>query len=68
MANLNTIIISGIQTLFPPICEQEQIINYVKNRTLKIDSILRKKESIIDKLTKYKKSLIYEVVTGKKEV
>ena len=48
--------------------EQEEIITYLDNRCVIIDSSISKKQTIIEKLTEYKKSLIYEVVTGKKEV
>ena len=68
MANLNTTIISGIPAVFPPICEQEKIVQYIKSKINKIDCVLKNEVRIVDKLTEYKKSLIYEVVTGKKEV
>ncbi len=53
---------------FPPIQEQQQIANYLDKKCSAIDSAISKKQAIIEKLTEYKKSLIYEVVTGKKEV
>jgi len=53
---------------YPPIHEQEKISDYLDAKCSKIDSAITKKQAIIDKLTEYKKSLIYEVVTGKKEV
>ena len=68
MANLNTTIISGIPVVFPPISEQEKVVEYIKNKICEIDCVLKNKLSIVEKLTEYKKSLIYEVVTGKKEV
>lgn len=68
MANLNATIISGIPALFPPVSEQEKIVKYMKSKRNKIECALRNRELIVDKLTKYKKSFIYEVVTGKKEV
>ncbi len=68
MANLNTTIISGIPVVYPPMSEQERIVKYIKNKIYEIDDALKNKLSIVDKFTEYKKSLIYEVVTGKKEV
>lgn len=68
MANLNTTIISSIPVVFPPISEQEKVVEYIKNKICEIDCVLKNKLSIVEKLTEYKKSLIYEVVTGKKEV
>ena len=68
MANLNTMIISGIPVLFPPKCEQEEIVQYIKRRINEIDLVVKNKERMVVKLSDYKKSLIYEMVTGKKEV
>ena len=68
MANLNTTIISGIPVVYPPMSEQERIVKSIKNKIYEIDDALKNKLSIVDKFTEYKKSLIYEVVTGKKEV
>lgn len=48
--------------------EQKQIVNYLDNKCEQIDFTIIKKQKLIEKLTDYKKSLIYEVVTGKKEV
>lgn len=52
----------------PPYKEQKMIANYLNEKSKKIDISIEKKRQIIDKLQEYKKSLIYEVVTGKKEV
>lgn len=52
----------------PPVEEQQQIVDYLDIKCAKINSAIDKKQAVIDKLTEYKKSLIYEVVTGKKEV
>jgi len=48
--------------------EQEDIIVFLDKKCHCIDSAINKKQSIVEKLTEYKKSLIYEVVTGKREV
>ncbi|QWC23591.1 restriction endonuclease subunit S [Bacillus haikouensis] len=60
--------IKQFKLLLPPIEEQEEIANYLDAKTLYIDKIKDKKESLINELELYKKSLIYEYVTGKKEV
>ncbi|MBY6836773.1 restriction endonuclease subunit S [Clostridium botulinum] len=52
----------------PLIDEQQQIADYLDKKCSAIDKIILTKEKIIEKLTEYKKSLIYECVTGKKEV
>lgn len=57
-----------LRVLHPPLAEQQSIANYLDQKCSKIDSAIEKKQAVIDKLTEYKKSLIYEVVTGKKEI
>lgn len=52
----------------PPLEEQLEITTYLDAYCAKINSVLDKKEQLVDELEKYKKSLIYEYVTGKKEV
>lgn len=53
---------------FPPYPEQIQIADYLNARCRKIENAIVKKQAIIERLTEYKKALIYEVVTGKQEV
>ena len=48
--------------------EQKQIADYLDNICPKIDNEIEKREKLLEKVMEYKKSLIYEVVTGKKEV
>lgn len=57
---------SGIA--LPPVEEQRQIANYLNNICAQIDSIVREKQILIDDLETYKRSLIYEAVTGKRKV
>ena len=52
----------------PPLAEQTRIAAYLDEKCAAIDSNIESRQSLIEKLTAYKKSLIYEVVTGKKEV
>lgn len=52
----------------PPISEQEEIANYLDEKCAEIDSIIEDKKKQLEILENYKKSLIYEYVTGKKEV
>ena len=51
-----------------PMQAQNQIVTYLDKKCKKIESVIDGKQALIDKFTDYKKSLIYEVVTGKKEV
>ena len=60
--------IKKIKIPVPPIKEQKKISDYLDLRTSDIDAILLKKQTQIQNLEEYKKSLIYEYVTGKKEV
>lgn len=48
--------------------EQKQILDYLDKKCAVIESAITEKQKLIDKLTEYKKSLIYECVTGKREV
>lgn len=57
-----------VRLINPPIGEQEQIANYLDTQCAKIDTLMTEKQSLIDDLESYKKSLIYEVVTGKRRV
>ena len=68
IANLSLRTLRDFVIPYPPIEEQIQIVNHLNNRTSSIDTAVSKKEKIVDALIDYKKSLIYEVVTGKKEV
>ncbi len=51
-----------------PFEEQKQIADYLDEKCAKIDENISKRQALIEKLNEYKKSLIYEVVTGKIEV
>ena len=51
----------------PPLDEQQEIADYLDNKCTEIEKIIADKKSQIETLDAYKKSLIYEYVTGKKE-
>lgn len=54
-----------------PFClcgEQEEIADYLDAKCAEIDKLIAKKKQLVKELESYKKSLIYEVVTGKREV
>lgn len=48
--------------------EQRAIADYLDNKVVELDSLITEKESLINDLEAYKKSMIYEVVTGKRRV
>lgn len=52
----------------PPLDEQQEIVRYINEKAAAIEKTIQKRTMLIDKMTAYKKSLIYEVVTGKREV
>ena len=53
--------------LFSPI-EQQEIADYLDRKCSEIDRLIAAKEQLLTELESYKKSVIYEYVTGKKEV
>ena len=52
----------------PPKKEQVELTQFLHQKIVKIDSLIKEKQEIISEYEQYKKSLIYEYVTGKKEV
>ena len=66
--NLSATLIGNFHIALPTIEEQGLIVEYIKDRTVEIKSTIHKAEKLLEKLTEYKKSLIYEAVTGKMEV
>lgn len=65
---INTLQQSYIPCIIPPLKEQIEITRYLDSKCDEIDSIIASKQKQSEILSDYKKSLIYEVVTGKKEV
>ena len=68
MDGLNTTLIKNAFFILPSLYEQQQIVDYLDEKCGKIDRLIAIKQEKIEKLQEYKKSLIYEYVTGKKEV
>lgn len=65
---INTTNIVNYKIAIPSVKEQEQILKYLDKKCSEIDKAITGKEQLIEKLTEYKKSLIYECVTGKRKV
>ncbi len=65
---LNINLLSKYPLFLPSLDEQNEIAKYLDSKCNSIDSCILKKQKVVDRLFEYKKSLIYEVVTGKKEV
>ena len=59
---------SKLLVIEPSIEEQYEIVTYLNKKCAEIEGILVEKKKQLEVLEQYKKSLIYEYVTGKKEV
>lgn len=59
---------SNTLVLLPSVEEQNEILDYILQKEMEIDTLIADKKRQLDILADYKKSLIYEYVTGKKEV
>lgn len=69
MPKVNQVELSKILVAIPEtIAEQKEIADYLDAKCAEIDGLIAKKEQLVKELESYKKSLIYEVVTGKREV
>ena len=68
MPKINKEELDQITILVPPINEQKEIASYLDEKTAQIDSLIALKQEKITELKDYKKSIIYEYVTGKKKV
>ena len=67
-ASLSQELLKKLPVLLPPLEEQEEIADYLDKKCGEIDTLIAKKEAFVEEMEAYKKSLIYEYVTGKKEV
>ena len=68
LQNLSNQNFYSVQSIYPSIEEQNEIIEYLDRKLEDINKLVEKKVLLIKQLEEYKKSLIYEYVTGKKEV
>ena len=66
--NIGMRVLEKLLISYPPITEQQAIADYLDEKCADIDSLIQTKQSKIDSLKEYKKSIIYEYVTGKREV
>ena len=67
-ANLSAENVGNYYITLPISTEQKEIADYLDAKCAEIDKLIAKKEQLVKELESYKKSLIYEVVTGKREV
>ena len=68
IANINQDLLSHIKIPLVDIRFQESVVDFLNKKCTAIDTAIEQKQELIEKLTEYKKSLIYECVTGKKEI
>lgn len=68
MPRANSEFINNIYVQIPPLSEQQSIANYLDKKCSEIDELISIKQQKIEKLKDYKKSLIFECVTGKRKV
>ena len=64
--NISQDIVKRMRCIIPPIVEQQEIISYLDEKCAALDTLIAKKTALLTELETYKKSLIYEYVTGKK--
>jgi type I restriction enzyme S subunit len=68
LQNLSNTNFYRVDCIVPPLTEQQAIADYLDDKCADIDSLIQIKQEKIDSLKEYKKSVIYEYVTGKREV
>lgn len=66
--NIGMRTLEKLKICVPPLSVQQEIIRYLDEKSKKLDAIIKEKTDLISDLESYKKSLIYEVVTGKRKV
>lgn len=67
-ASLSQDLLKRLPVLIPSKEKQKEIADYLDKKCTAIDTAIEQRQKLIEKLTEYKKSLIYECVTGKKEI
>ena len=68
LKRISPIFMKNIQLPIPSLSEQQSIADYLDQRCSEIDELISIKQQKIEKLKEYKKSLIFECVTGKRKV
>lgn len=60
--------LNSFKLVVAPMEEQQEIVDYLDKKCSEIDTLIAKKTALLEEMENYKKSVIYEYVTGKKEV
>lgn len=66
--NIGMRMLEKIKLCVPPVSEQDEIISFLNNKITGVNLLIEKKETLLAELENYKKAVIFEYVTGKKEV
>jgi type I restriction enzyme S subunit len=66
--NIGMRVLEQLKITQPPIKEQKEIVNHLDTKCAEADAVIADKKAQLETLAEYKKSLIYEYVTGKKEI
>ena len=67
-ASLGQELLKSMPVILPPFETQQKIAAYLDEKCAAIDGVIAEKEALIGELESYKKSLIFETVTGKRRV
>lgn len=59
---------NNLPIVLPSVEEQKEIVSYLQKKCAEMDTLIAKKTALLEEMESYKKSVIYEYVTGKKEV
>lgn len=68
VVNLNIDKVGETKIFIPNMEKQKEIVSYLDNILADINDVIEEKKEQLETLEQYKESLIYEYVTGKKEV
>lgn len=66
--NLNSETVEDIYVAIPPESEEKAILGYIQTETTRIDNLISKQKSLIEKLKEYRSSIISHAVTGKIDI
>lgn len=66
--NISQDIVGQMRIVVPPMMEQKQIVDFLEKKYVETDKLIEKKEYSLSQLEQYRKAIIYEYITGKKEV
>ena len=66
--NISQDVVKRMPCVIPPLVEQVEIIEYLDKKCVEMDTLIAQKTALLDEMESYKKSVIYEYATGKKEV